>query len=146
VERCASLGAEWQARALCQDQRNAAPLEARAVVPRSAGRRQTCTLNCWVLLAPGKESLLQVKEIYLTLNLLGMARAATISSKGQITLPKEIRDRHHLHAGERVIILESREGVLLKHGKSALRGSLKGKIDSEGFERDLRKLRREWTL
>lgn len=75
-----------------------------------------------------------------------MAHAATVSSKGQITLPKEIRDRHHLHAGERVILLESKEGVLLKHGKSTLRGSLKGKIDAAGFESDLRKLRREWSL
>jgi AbrB family looped-hinge helix DNA binding protein len=75
-----------------------------------------------------------------------MAYAATISSKGQITLPKEIRDRHHLHAGERVVLLESKEGVLLKHGRTSLRGSLSGKIDVDGFERDLRKLRREWSL
>jgi AbrB family looped-hinge helix DNA binding protein len=75
-----------------------------------------------------------------------MAHSATISSKGQITLPKEIRDRHHLHAGERVILLDSPEGVLLRHSKTALRGSLKGKIDSSIFEKDLRKLRREWSF
>jgi AbrB family looped-hinge helix DNA binding protein len=75
-----------------------------------------------------------------------MVRAVTIGSKGQITLPKEIRDRHHLHAGERVILLESEEGVLLKHGKTRLRGSLAGKIDAGGFERDLRRLRRQRSV
>lgn len=75
-----------------------------------------------------------------------MAHAATVSSKGQITLPKEIRDRLHLHAGERILLLESKEGVLLKHGKTTLRGSLRGKIDTKGFEQDLRKHRRGWTL
>ena len=75
-----------------------------------------------------------------------MAHAATVSSKGQITLPKELRERHHLHPGERVILLDSPDGVLLRHGKSALRGALKGKLDSAAFEKDLRKLRREWTL
>jgi AbrB family looped-hinge helix DNA binding protein len=75
-----------------------------------------------------------------------MAHSGTVSSKGQITLPKELRDRYHLHPGERILILDSSDGVLLKHGKTSLRGTLKGKLDSVEFEKDLRRLRREWVL
>jgi AbrB family looped-hinge helix DNA binding protein len=72
-----------------------------------------------------------------------MAPSATVTSKGHITLPKALRDRHHLHA-ERVLILDSSEGIVLKHGKSSLRGALKGRLDSAAFEKELRRLRGEW--
>lgn len=75
-----------------------------------------------------------------------MAHSATVSSKGQITLPKPLRDRHHLKEGEVVLILDSDEGIFIRHGRSALRGMLRDRIDSEGFERDLKRLRKEWTL
>lgn len=75
-----------------------------------------------------------------------MAKSATISSKGQITLPKELRDKYHLTEGETAIVLDAGEGILIKHGRATLRGLLRGKIDSKGFEEDLRKLRKEWTL
>lgn len=76
----------------------------------------------------------------------GMAKAATISSKGQITLPKELRDKYHLVEGETALLLDTGEGILVKHGRASLRGLLKGKLDSQGFEADLRKLRKEWSL
>jgi AbrB family looped-hinge helix DNA binding protein len=75
-----------------------------------------------------------------------MAHSSTVSTKGQITLPKPLRDRHHLKAGEIVLILDSEEGIVIRHGRHSLRGMLKGDLDSSGFERDLKKLRREWTL
>jgi AbrB family looped-hinge helix DNA binding protein len=75
-----------------------------------------------------------------------MAHSSTISAKGQITLPKALRDRHHLKEGELVLILDSKEGIVIRHGRSGLRGMLRGKIDADGFEQDLRKLRKEWTL
>lgn len=75
-----------------------------------------------------------------------MAKSATISSKGQITLPKELREKYHLKEGERALILDTGEGILVKHVSPRLRGMLKGKIDSAGFEEDLRSLRKEWTL
>ncbi len=71
---------------------------------------------------------------------------ATISSKGQITLPKDLRDKYHLEEGERALVLDAGEGILIRHGRTSLRGLLKGKVDSAGFEKDLRKLRKEWTL
>src|SRR2546426_188659 len=35
-----------------------------------------------------------------------MAKSATISSKGQITLPKELREKYHLKEGETAVLLE----------------------------------------
>lgn len=75
-----------------------------------------------------------------------MAKSATISSKGQITLPKVLREKYHLTEGETATVLDAGEGILIKHGRASLRGLLKGKIDTKGFEEDLRKLREEWTL
>ncbi len=75
-----------------------------------------------------------------------MAKSATISSKGQITLPKELREKYHLQEGETATVLDAGEGIRIKHGRASLRGLLKGKIDVKGFEDDLRKLREEWTL
>ncbi|UCE36521.1 MAG: AbrB/MazE/SpoVT family DNA-binding domain-containing protein [Thermoplasmata archaeon] len=73
-------------------------------------------------------------------------RSATVSSKGQITLPKEFRDGYHILEGEEVIMLPTEEGILLKHKKTPLRGMLAGKIDVKGFDKDIRALRKEWVL
>lgn len=70
-----------------------------------------------------------------------MANRARINSKGQITLPKDLRDRYHLQEGETAILLDAGEGILIKHVRSSLRGILKGRIDVKGFEDDLRNLR-----
>jgi len=75
-----------------------------------------------------------------------VARTVTVSSKGQITLPKELREKYHLKEGETVAILDASEGILIKHGRSSLRGLLEGKVDSKGFEAELRRLRTEWSL
>jgi len=75
-----------------------------------------------------------------------MSRTVTVSSKGQITLPKDLRDRHHLVEGEEALIVDVPEGILIRHGKKTLRGVLKGRLDVEGMEEDLRTLRKEWRL
>ena len=75
-----------------------------------------------------------------------MAKGVTISSKGQITLPKELREKYHLKEGEEALIVDAGDGILLKHGRTSPRGILEGKIDSKGFEEDLKKLRKEWTV
>jgi len=74
-----------------------------------------------------------------------MTKTVTISSKGQITLPKDLRDKYHLAEGEAAVLVDAGDGILVKHGRTSLRGFLRGKIDSEGFAEDLRKLRKEWT-
>lgn len=75
-----------------------------------------------------------------------MAKTSIVSSKGQITLPKELRDKHHLSEGATVLILETEEGVLVRPSRKTLRGLLKGKIDPSSADREVRKLRKEWTL
>ncbi len=75
-----------------------------------------------------------------------MANRSTVGPKGQITIPKELRDRYHLHEGEEVILLPGVEGVLIKHPNSNLRGRLRGKIDVPGFEKDLKELRKQWKI
>ncbi|HHD63824.1 MAG TPA: AbrB/MazE/SpoVT family DNA-binding domain-containing protein [Desulfobulbaceae bacterium] len=37
---------------------------------------------------------------------------ATLSSKGQITIPRIIRNRHHLEAGDKIEFLEDEQGVV----------------------------------
>lgn len=75
-----------------------------------------------------------------------MAKTSTVSSKGQITLPKELRDKHQLSEGATVLILETKDGVLVRPSRKTLRGLLKGKIDPVRVDREIRKLRKEWTL
>ena len=72
-------------------------------------------------------------------------KTVKISSKGQITLPKELRERYRLREGDEALILPSEEGILIKRRRVTLRGFLAGKLDVEGFKKDLRRLRREWT-
>lgn len=74
------------------------------------------------------------------------ARSGRISPKGQITLPKEFRKKYHLKEGEEAAMVPTKEGILIKHKRESLRGVLAGKIDAEGFIRDLKKLREEWKL
>lgn len=36
----------------------------------------------------------------------------TISSKGQVTIPKAIRDKYHLESGDKIEFLEDTQGVV----------------------------------
>jgi antitoxin PrlF len=52
---------------------------------------------------------------------------ATMTSKGQMTLPKSVRDRLGLQAGDRVEFVETQQGFLvlpLKRELSAIKGIL----------------------
>lgn len=51
--------------------------------------------------------------------------AATVTSKGQITLPKSVRDRLGVEAGDRVEFIESERGFLVVPATRDIR-SLKG--------------------
>lgn len=75
-----------------------------------------------------------------------VASKSTVGPKGQITIPKEMRERYHLLQGEEVLLVAQQEGVLVKHNPSTLRGRLRDKIALEGIEREVRKLRNEWRL
>ena len=51
---------------------------------------------------------------------------ATITSKGQITIPKHIRDQLDLHAGDKISFIEDEDGSInlipIKKPLSALKG------------------------
>jgi antitoxin PrlF len=51
--------------------------------------------------------------------------AATLTSKGQITLPKSVRDRLGVEAGDRVEFIESEQGFLILPATRDIR-ALKG--------------------
>jgi AbrB family looped-hinge helix DNA binding protein len=74
-----------------------------------------------------------------------MTERSVIGPKGQITIPKELRERYHLLQGEEVVLVAQKEGVLLKHGASIIRGMFSGKLDLEDVEAEVRELRNEWT-
>ena len=75
-----------------------------------------------------------------------MVKKVTIGSKRQITLPKDLRDKYHMSYGESVIVSDSGEGIIIKHGNGTLRGKLKGKVDTEGFGKNIKDLRKGWKL
>jgi AbrB family looped-hinge helix DNA binding protein len=75
-----------------------------------------------------------------------MAKHSVVSPKGQITLPKDLREQSRLLEGEEVVLIEEREGILVKHAQTSLRGRFRGKFDLEGLEDDLREIRSEWKL
>jgi AbrB family looped-hinge helix DNA binding protein len=39
---------------------------------------------------------------------------ATISSKGQIIIPKELRDKYHLEMGTQLVFEATRKGILIR--------------------------------
>ena len=75
-----------------------------------------------------------------------MVVRSTVGPKGQVTIPKELRERYHLLEGEDVVVLPSEEGVLIKHPPSTLRGRLKGKVNLQGFENEIKRVRGQWRL
>jgi AbrB family looped-hinge helix DNA binding protein len=75
-----------------------------------------------------------------------LTERSRVGPKGQITIPKDLRERYHLLQGEEVVLVAQEDGVLLKHGQSVLRGRLRGKLDLDNLEAELKKLREEWTL
>jgi AbrB family looped-hinge helix DNA binding protein len=69
-----------------------------------------------------------------------------VSEKGQVTIPKEIRDSLGLKRGDRVVFLETDEEVILRKAKSGkLSEALqRQKSWKEGALQFQRKLRKEW--
>jgi len=75
----------------------------------------------------------------------------TVSSKGQIVIPRHLREKHRLTSGVRLQIIESPEGLVLspikrprssarQSGWRALRGSAKG---TDALKEHLEEHRRE---
>ena len=68
-----------------------------------------------------------------------------ISSKGQIVLPSDIRDRLQLDKGRRLAVAEKGGVIIMKPVKklSELAGILK---TDENIDKLIRQLRKEWDL
>jgi AbrB family looped-hinge helix DNA binding protein len=75
-----------------------------------------------------------------------MVVRSTVGPKGQVTIPKELREKYHLLEGENVIVVPSAEGVLIKHPPISLRGRLRGKIKIQGLEEEIKQIRKQWRL
>jgi AbrB family looped-hinge helix DNA binding protein len=73
-----------------------------------------------------------------------MANKSIVGPKGQITIPKSLREKYHLLEGEEVVLVAREEGVLVRHPSSSLRGRLRGKLDTAGLEKDIEKVREQW--
>jgi AbrB family looped-hinge helix DNA binding protein len=74
---------------------------------------------------------------------------ATVTSKGQLTLPKELRKRFHLEEGEKVLLIPVEEGIMLKHGLNPLRkvrGILRQELDVDKASAFIKEIRKEWRL
>ncbi|MGB2714744.1 MAG: AbrB/MazE/SpoVT family DNA-binding domain-containing protein [Vicinamibacterales bacterium] len=80
-----------------------------------------------------------------------MATTTTVSSKGQIVIPRRLREKHRLTSGVRLQISETDEGLVLsavkgarasarQPGWRALRGSAKG---TDALKQHLEEHRRE---
>ncbi|MBL8696607.1 MAG: AbrB/MazE/SpoVT family DNA-binding domain-containing protein [Planctomycetes bacterium] len=72
--------------------------------------------------------------------------STTLTAKGQITLPKEIRDRLHLRPGDRVNFRQKADGSIVVEAESvdllALQGTVKPRrlgVTIEQMNRDIRK-------
>jgi AbrB family looped-hinge helix DNA binding protein len=59
------------------------------------------------------------------------ARIVTVTSKGQATIPKEMREKHGV--GKKVLVVDVEEGILLKPAPtpSKEKGSLKGLLGAK---------------
>ena len=72
-----------------------------------------------------------------------------ISTKGQITVPKEFRDKMKLEAGDSVYIQFTEEGILIKPkilNLGMLRGLLQDEINVEKADTFIKKERSKWRI
>jgi AbrB family looped-hinge helix DNA binding protein len=71
-----------------------------------------------------------------------------ISKKGQITIPKELREEYNFEEEVEIILISTSQGILMKpksHGLRQLRGLFK-EIDFEKAEEIIKKERSKWRL
>jgi AbrB family looped-hinge helix DNA binding protein len=78
-----------------------------------------------------------------------MSYESTVTSKGQITIPKDLRRRYELEEGATVLLIPSEEGIVLKHRVvelKSIRGVMKKEVNFEKASKFIRELRKEWRL
>ena len=78
-----------------------------------------------------------------------MSYQSKITSKGQVTIPKDLRDRFGFKEGEEVLMVPENEGILLKHrmdSMRSLRGLMREEVDLKRASTFIGKVRREWRV
>jgi len=78
-----------------------------------------------------------------------MAYESTVTSKGQITIPKDLRRKYDLDEGATVLLIPSEEGIVLKHRVvelKSIRGIMKKDVSLEKASKFIKELRKEWRL
>jgi AbrB family looped-hinge helix DNA binding protein len=74
-----------------------------------------------------------------------MAQIATISSKGQLVIPVEMRKKYRLKAGSRVAVEDHGGEIRIKPNPYDALLALRGKYAQFPLEEDLLQERRQWN-
>lgn len=74
------------------------------------------------------------------------AYRSRITSKGQITIPKSIRDLLKLLKGDEVILVPTEKGVILKRETASLRGIWKDEITEKEINEGIKEIRSRWRI
>jgi AbrB family looped-hinge helix DNA binding protein len=78
-----------------------------------------------------------------------MSYKSTVTSKGQITIPKDLRKKYELEEGATVLLIPSEEGIVLKRRVVELRrirGIMRKEVNLQKASKFIRELRKEWRL
>ncbi len=67
-----------------------------------------------------------------------------MTSKGQITIPKSIRDLLHLLKGDEVVLVPTEKGVILKRETASLRGIWKDELTEKEINDGIKEIRSKW--
>ncbi|VVB96141.1 Antidote-toxin recognition MazE, bacterial antitoxin [uncultured archaeon] len=74
------------------------------------------------------------------------AYRSKITSKGQITIPKAVRELLHLLKGDEVVLVPTESGVILKRDTASLRGIWKGKLTEKEIDEGIKEIRSKWRI
>ena len=69
-----------------------------------------------------------------------------MTSKGQITIPKSIRDLLHLLKGDEVVLVLTEKGVILKRETASLRGIWKDELTEKEINDGIKEIRSKWRI
>lgn len=72
-------------------------------------------------------------------------RSATVTTKGQVTIPKEVRDHLHLHSGDKLTFVTRDDGVVELRPQTVDLCTLAGSLKKEGVSLTLDDMQRAIT-
>ncbi|MFQ6056538.1 MAG: AbrB/MazE/SpoVT family DNA-binding domain-containing protein [Methanosarcinales archaeon] len=80
--------------------------------------------------------------------MLTKSKLVEVNSEGQITIPKEFREEYKLLENEKIVLVPTKDGVLMKPRvpMSALRGLLKDELYLEEAIKDIKEARKAWSI